>query len=64
MPGSSSRNMCSRGVGGAVPVAFREVLFAMHEEHMVRLSDYLPKVDYPRNWLRKYRSPAGAAGGE
>ncbi len=44
-----------KGVRGGVPSAFREILFDMHEEHIVRLSDYLPKVNYPRNWLKKYR---------
>ena len=51
-----------KGVRGAVPSVFKQILFDMHEEHIIRLSDYLPKVDYPRNWLKKYRRPEDTAG--
>lgn len=44
-----------KGVRGAVPLGFKKILFEMHEEHIVRLSEYLPRVDYPRNWLKKYQ---------
>ncbi|MEE4166616.1 MAG: sulfotransferase [Desulfocapsaceae bacterium] len=59
-PGPDAREQLEKyvfkGVSGAVPAEFRKVLFNMHEEHITRLSDYLPTVDYPRNWLRKYQA--------
>ena len=44
-----------KGVKGEVPDTFRKILFAMHEENISRLVEYLPHVDYPRNWLKKYQ---------
>jgi len=46
-----------KGVKGEVPQVFKDALFCMHEEHILKLKKYLPSVDYPEKWLRKYREP-------
>ena len=67
-PGPESREQLEKyvfkGVRGAVPSVFKKILFEMHEEHIIRLSTYLPGVDYPRNWLKKYRGPEISAESE
>ena len=65
-PDSSARNQLEKyvfkGVRGEVPQAFKDTLFSMHKEHISRLIDYFPSVDYPKNWLEKYQGTGESAG--
>ena len=51
-----------KGVRGGVPGVYKDVLFSMHKEHIRRLIDYAPAVDYPKNWLKKYQGAGESAG--
>ena len=65
-PDSSTRNQLEKyvfkGVRGVVPQAYKDALFSMHREHICRLIDYLPSIDYPKNWLKKYQAAGESAG--
>jgi len=51
-----------KGVSGEVPGEYKQVLFSMHREHILRLIDYFPTVNYPQNWLQKYQETDDALG--
>lgn len=65
-PDASARKQLEKyvfkGVRGEVPPEFNDILFSMHEEHILKLIDYYPSVDYPRKWLEKHQITGRSAG--
>lgn len=65
-PDASARQQLEKyvfkGVRGEMPPEFKDTLFSMHEEHILKLIDYYPSVDYPRKWLERYQTTGGSVG--